>query len=111
MFIRGSSTRGRPNDRAVGRGLDWLNLFVATIQTGFGPFIAVYLTTEGWTQTEIGAALSIGTLTAMASQIPAGALVDAARNKYRVGFFSLLAFTGSALLFALWPIPLSVYTA
>jgi len=28
-----------------------------------------------------------------------------------VGFFSILAFTGSALLFALWPIPLSVYAA
>jgi MFS family permease len=97
--------------RAVGRGLDWLNLFVANIQTGFGPFIAVYLTTQGWTQTQIGFALSIGTLTAMASQVPAGALVDAVPNKYAVGFFSILAFTGSALLFALWPIQLSVYAA
>ena len=101
----------RPDMRAVGRGLDWLNLFVANIQTGFGPFIAVYLTTQGWTQTQIGFALSIGTLTAMASQIPAGALVDAVPNKYAVGFFSILAFTGSALLFALWPIQLSVYAA
>jgi MFS family permease len=97
--------------QAVGWGLDWLNLFVANIQTGFGPFIAVYLTTVGWTQTDIGVALSIGTLTAMASQVPAGALVDALPNKYAVGFFSILAFTGSALLFALWPIPLSVYAA
>jgi MFS family permease len=101
----------RPDMRAVGRGLDWLNLFVANIQTGFGPFIAVYLTTQGWTQTQIGFALSIGTLTAMASQVPAGALVDAVPNKYAVGFFSILAFTGSALLFALWPIQLSVYAA
>ena len=30
------------------RGLDWLNFFVANAQTGFGPFIAVYLTTEAW---------------------------------------------------------------
>lgn len=49
------------------RGLDWLNLFVANIQTGFGPFIAVYLTTQGWTQSAIGIALSVGTLAAMAS--------------------------------------------
>jgi hypothetical protein len=55
------------------RGLDWLNLFVANIQTGFGPFVVVYLTTEGWTQTAIGLALSLGTITAMASQVPAGA--------------------------------------
>ena len=40
--------------RTPAGGLDWLNLFVANIQTGFGPFIAVFLTTQGWTQTLIG---------------------------------------------------------
>ena len=96
---------------AAGRGLDWLNLFVANIQTGFGPFIAVYLTTAGWTQTGIGAALSLGTIAAMASQIPAGALVDAAPSKHWIAAFSVLTFTASALLLAAWPIPLSVYLA
>ena len=71
-------------DARAGRSLDLLNLFVANIQTGFGPFVAVYLTTQGWTETAIGFALSLGTLTAMASQLPAGALVDAARSKARV---------------------------
>ncbi len=93
------------------RGLDWLNLFVANIQTGFGPFVAVYLTTQGWTQTAIGLALSLGTVTAMASQLPAGALVDAIRSKAAVAFFSILAFTVSALMFALLPIPLFIYIA
>src|SRR5580704_7363040 len=88
------------------RGLDCLNLFVANIQTGFGPFISVYLTTRGWTQSGIGAALSLGTLAAMASQIPAGALVDAVRSKAAVALFSILAFTASALLFAVSPTPL-----
>src|SRR5438552_6216319 len=59
---------------AAGRALDWFNLFVANIQTGFGPFIAVYLASQRWTQTAIGLALSIGTIAAMASQVPAGAL-------------------------------------
>jgi MFS family permease len=95
--------------RATGRGLDGLNLFVANIQTGFGPFLSVYLTTEGWTQTAIGLALSLGTITAMASQVPAGALVDAIRSKSRVAVFSILAFTASALLFTVAPIPLFVY--
>ncbi|HEX6441400.1 MAG TPA: MFS transporter [Stellaceae bacterium] len=95
----------------AGRGLVWLNLFVANIQTGFGPFVAVYLTTEGWNQTRIGLALSLGTISAMASQLPAGALVDVIRNKAAVAFLSILAFAGSALLFALWPTPLSVYLA
>lgn len=96
---------------APGRGLDWLNLFVANIQTGFGPFISVYLTTQGWTQTAIGIALSLGTITALLSQVPAGAVVDAARRKSRIAGFSILVFTASALLFATSPTPLSVYVA
>jgi MFS family permease len=96
---------------AADRGLDWLNLFVANIQTGFGPFISVYLTTQGWTQTAIGFALSLGTVTALVSQMPAGALVDATRHKSRIAAFSILVFTASALLFAIWPVPLSIYLA
>ena len=55
------STEGRAS-----RGLDWFNLFVANIQTGFGTFIAVYLSSQSWTQTSIGLALSIGTVSSMA---------------------------------------------
>ncbi len=33
-------------------GLDWFNFFVANFQTGFGPFIAVYLTSLSWTDAE-----------------------------------------------------------
>jgi MFS family permease len=101
----------RPVDAAAGRGLDWFNLFVANIQTGFGPFIAVYLSGQSWTQTAIGVALSIGTVSSMASQVPAGALVDAIANKTRVAAFSVLVFTASALIFAGYPIPLLVYLA
>jgi MFS family permease len=104
----------RPAATTVGpaeRGLDYLNLFVANIQTGFGPFIAVYLATQGWTQSSIGLALSLGTLTAMASQVPAGALVDAMRRKSLAATLSILVFAGSALIFATRPVPLFVYLA
>lgn len=60
------------------RGLDRLNFFIAGEQIGFGPFIAVYLTARQWSQGEIGFALSLGTITAMISQVPAGLLVLAA---------------------------------
>ena len=92
-------------------GLDLLNLWVANIQTGFGPFVAVYLTSQGWTQGAIGFALSLGTLTAMASQLPAGALVDRMRSKPRVAAFSLVCFAASALFLAIAPIRLFVYAA
>ena len=100
-----------PALRSAGHGLDGLNLFVANIQTGFGPFIAVFLTSQGWTQTAVGLALSIGTVTAMASQVPAGAVVDAIRRKSLVALASVLAFAASALMFAVSPTPLSVYLA
>jgi len=100
-----------PASPAAGRALDWFNLFVANIQTGFGPFIAVYLISQRWTQTAIGVALSIGTIAAMASQVPAGALVDVIPNKTRVAAFSVVAFTVCALMFAIYPIPLFVYLA
>src|SRR5262249_39334489 len=80
---------------AAERGLDWLNLFVAGVQGGFGPFVAVYLTTQGWTQTTIGFALSIGTVTAMVSQVPSGALVDAMPRKSQVAAFSIVVFAVS----------------
>ncbi|HVQ73654.1 MAG TPA: MFS transporter, partial [Bradyrhizobium sp.] len=46
---------GKPKpSRESQRGLDWFIFFLADVQTGFGPFIAVYLTTQKWTQVEIG---------------------------------------------------------
>lgn len=93
------------------RGLDWLNFFMANVQTGFGPFIAVYLTSQRWTQTDIGIALSVGTVTAMISQIPGGAVVDALPGKRIAAIFATLAIAGSALLFAVQPDKLQVFTA
>jgi MFS family permease len=91
--------------------LDWLNFFVANVQTGFGAFIAVYLTAHRWTQTEIGLALTVGTVTAMASQVPGGALVDAMRDKRVAAALAIGAIILSALLFALWPAPLPILLA
>jgi len=84
-------------------GLDWLNFFVANFQTGFGPFISVYLTSVGWTQGAIGAALSTGIIASMASQVPAGALVDAMRSKRMAAAAAIAAIGVSALAIALWP--------
>lgn len=63
------------------RGLDWMNFFVADVQTGFGPFLAVYLAAGGWYQGQIGLALTVAAVAGMASQVPGGALVDWTDNK------------------------------
>ncbi|RDU95309.1 MFS transporter [Trinickia dinghuensis] len=93
------------------RALDWLNFFLANVQTGFGPFIASYLTANKWTQGEIGVALSVGTATAMLSQVPAGALIDALRNKKGAGAAAIVAIAACALLLAASPTLLPVLAA
>ncbi|MBS0638495.1 MAG: MFS transporter [Acetobacteraceae bacterium] len=93
------------------RALDWVNFFIADAQTGFGPFVAVYLTTQKWTQVEIGFALTLGTIVALVSQIPAGALVDAVRNKRAVASAALCGLIAAALLLAIWPARLPVLLA
>ena len=93
------------------RGLDWLNFFVANFQTGFGPFISVYLTGVGWTQGAIGAALSAGTVAGMVSQVPGGMLVDAVRSKRAAAAAAIVAIMASALLIALWPALLPIALA
>ena len=75
---------GSPSpSRASQRGLDGFVFFAADVQTGFGAFVAVYLTTQKWPQVDIGLILTIGSLVGLASQIPGGAIVDAARSTRR----------------------------
>lgn len=93
------------------RALDLVNFFVADVQTGFGPFVAVYLTTHKWTQIEIGFALTLGTMTSLISQLPAGALVDSMRNKRVAASGALVGIIAAALLLALQPDRLPVLVA
>ncbi len=90
--------------RASLRGLDGFVFFVADVQTGFGPFIAVYLTAQAWTQLDIGVILSVGGLAALAGQIPGGAIVDAARSERMVAGIAIVLIGLSALSLAIWPI-------
>jgi MFS family permease len=93
------------------RALDWLNFFVANVQTGFGPFIASYLASHKWTQGEIGLALSVGTISAMVSQVPGGAAVDALHNKKGAAAWAIIAIILSAVLLAASPTVLPVMAA
>ncbi len=99
-----------PSRRSL-RGLDWFVFFVANVQTGFGPFISVYLTSAAWTQVDIGIVLSIGSAMALAGQMPGGALVDAVRSERLVAAISVAVIGASALMFALWPFYVSVLGA
>src|SRR5271163_382595 len=86
------------------RGLDWFIFFLADVQTGFGPFVAVYLTTQKWTQVEIGSVLSIGSVIALIGQMPGGAIIDAAKSERLVAGLAIATIGCSALAYAVWPI-------
>jgi MFS family permease len=85
--------------------LNALNLFIAAVQTGFGPFFSVYLTEQGWTQVDIGFALSIGTASVLVLQLPSGALVDAIHHKRFANGLGLLLLGASALMLVADPMP------
>jgi MFS family permease len=100
-----------PNRAAGARGLDWFTFFLADIQTGFGPFVAIYLTAHQWQQFDIGLVLTAGGLVALAAQMPGGALVDAIRSARLVAGLAVAAICLSALALALWPSFAVVMTA
>ncbi len=93
------------------RALDLVNFFVADAQTGFGPFVAVYLTSHKWTELDIGFALTLGTVTSSLSQLPAGALVDTMRNKRVAASGALAGIFCAAMLLGLNPERLPVLVA
>ncbi len=73
------------------------------MQTGFGPFVAVYLTTQKWTQVDIGLVLTVSGLVALLGQMPGGALVDAVRSERLLAACAVVAISISALALAAWP--------
>lgn len=80
-----------------------MNFFVADLQTGFGPFIAVDLAWHGWSQGAIGTILTMNTIVALFSQAPAGVLVDWLHRKRLIVTISLLLTAAGGLIFAFWP--------
>jgi MFS family permease len=85
------------------RGLDWLNFFLADVQTGVGPFVATFLATRGWRQENIGWSLTVSGLVGVICQAPAGALVDWSRYKRTLVAAAILIIAAGALVLALWP--------
>jgi MFS family permease len=105
-----SGDKPHPSKQSL-RGLDWFIFFLADVQTGFGPFIAVYLTTEKWTQAQIGLVLSIGSVIGLIGQMPGGAIVDAARSERLVAGLAIATIGCAALAYAALPIFPVVATA
>jgi MFS family permease len=85
------------------RGLDWLNFFLADVQSGVGPFLAIYLAGAGWNEQTIGIVLTGGGIAGIIAQTPAGALADRVRSKRTLIACGVLALAVGALLIAITP--------
>jgi MFS family permease len=93
------------------QGLDWLNFFLADIQTGFGAFVAFYLADLGWDKGHVGLALSAGTVAGLIAHIPGGAIVDWAPWKRGLAAFGIVMIGASGLILALAPTFALVFAA
>jgi MFS family permease len=106
------SPRGRDSSsRGTLRGLDWLNFFLADVQTGVGPFLAIYLAGYAWDEERVGLALTVGGIAGILAQTPAGALVDQVRRKRSLIAAGIVALALGALLIAFVPTFWSVMSA
>jgi predicted MFS family arabinose efflux permease len=93
----------RKRSRRTLLGLDGLNFFLADVQTGVGPFLAIYLAGYHWNEERVGLALTVGGIAGILAQTPVGALVDLLRAKRMLIGAAVAAVAAGALLTALFP--------
>ena len=93
------------------RGLDLLNFFLADVQTGVGPFLAIYLAGYKWDEQLVGLALAVGSISGIIAQTPAGALVDYIKSKRALIAIGVVCLAICALLIAIFPSFWPVITA
>ncbi len=82
--IGGSSTMDGTKRAASAtslRALDALNVFLADVRDGLGPYLAIYLTMRHWDKGQIGIAMSVMGFASVVAQTPAGAFIDRTRHK------------------------------
>ena len=95
-------TKKSPSRQTL-RGLDGLNFLLADVQSGVGPFLAIYLAGYNWNEESVGLALTVGSIAGILTQTPAGGLVDFLRSKRALVGVAVAALAAGALLIALFP--------
>jgi MFS family permease len=85
------------------RALDAVNLFLAGMLSGFGPYLAAFLASQHWSQEKIGFVLTAAGLAGLVSQIPSGELLDKIHSKRMAAVFGVVIIAIGALIIALRP--------
>jgi predicted MFS family arabinose efflux permease len=91
-----------PSDTSL-RSLDAVNLLLAGALSGFGPYVAVFLAEQSWTQQNIGFVLTAAGFVGLLTQLPAGGLLDAVRSKRTAVALGAAIVAVAALIIAVRP--------
>jgi predicted MFS family arabinose efflux permease len=92
-----------PSRRSL-HGLDGINLLMADVRDGVGPYLSVYLKgAQHWDSGAIGLAMGASSIVAAICQVPAGLLVDGTRAKRLLIAGSGLMVGLGCLLIVLFP--------
>ena len=89
----------RPSRQSL-RALDALNIVLADVRDGLGPYLAIYMATKHWDPSKIGMAMSAMGIASVVAQTPAGALIDRTRRKrgWMVAASVLIALASVAMI-------------
>ena len=93
--------------------LDAVNFLSADVRNLFGPFVNVFLvTSQHWSQTDVGLVTTVSGLLGIALQTPIGAAIDVTRAKRGVICLTMAAMTvAGILIFAaptFWPLAIAL---
>lgn len=92
-----------PSARSL-QGLDGINVLMADVRDGVGPYLAVFLKgSEHWDAGAIGIAMAASSVAAAVFQVPAGLLVDGTPAKRLLIAASGLTVAAGCLLIVLFP--------
>lgn len=98
-----ASEGAQPSARSL-RGLDAINVLMADVRDGVGPYLAVFLKGgEHWDSGAIGIAMAASSIAAAIFQVPAGLLVDGTKTKRLLIAASGLMIGTGCLLIVLFP--------
>jgi MFS family permease len=103
MSISHAATADLSPSTASLHAFDGVNFFLAGVLAGFGPYVAVYLADQKWTQDKIGFVLSASALAGLLSQVPGGELLDTTRSKRMVVALGVIVVAISAMIIEFRP--------
>src|SRR3954463_4454454 len=106
----GPDSRERSPTTTSIRALDGLNVFLADVRDGMGPFLGAFLREKHhWDAGRVGIALAASQIGTVLAQTPGGALIDRVRwKRLAVGVAAGLVAAGCLLLYLVPTLPVVV---